>query len=49
MEKGWVTKREYHEKSGRRVRSNKFRTDEEKKEQAKFKSAEWRERNRKPR
>ena len=45
MEKGWVSQREYHEKSGRAFRKDKSLTDEDKKEKAKVKSAEWRLRN----
>ena len=45
MEKGWVSQHEYYEKSGRAVCKDKFLTDEDKKEKAKVKSAEWRLRN----
>ena len=41
MELDWIAPREYHEKSGRRVRNDKFRTEEEKKEQKKLNSAAW--------
>ena len=46
-EKGWVTTvtREYHEKSGRLVRIDKFHTVESKKEKARIATAEWRKRN----
>ena len=44
MEKD-IASREYHEKSGRLVRKDKFQTVESKKELAKVKSAEWRLRN----
>ena len=42
MEKGWTAKREYHDKSGRLVRIDKFRTDEDEKEKARVASVEWR-------
>ena len=45
MEKGWTAKRDYHEKSGRTVRRDKFRTEEEKKEKARVATAEWKKRN----
>ena len=45
----WVPQREYHEKSGRAVRKDKILTDEDKKEKARIRSAEWKVRNRKPR
>ena len=48
MELDWIAPREYHEKTGRRVRKDKFRTEEEKKEQKKLNSAKWRERNPRP-
>ena len=44
-EKGWVTTREYREKSGRLVRIDKFHTVESKKEKARVATAEWRKRN----
>ena len=47
MEEGWVSQREYHEKSGRAVRKDKFLTDEDKKEKARIRSAKWKARNRK--
>ena len=45
MREGWTAKRDYHEKSGRMVRRDKFRTEESKKEKAKVATAEWRLRN----
>ena len=41
-----VAPREYHEKTGVLVRKDKFRTEEEKKEQKKLTSAKWRKKNR---
>ena len=41
-----IAKREYHEKTGRLVRKDKFRTEEEKKEQKKLNSVAWRKKNR---
>ena len=49
MEEGWVSQREYHKKSDRAVRKGKFLTDVDKKEKARIRSAEWTERNKKPR
>ena len=51
MEKGWIAQRQYHEKSGRAVRSDKFLTVEDKKAKARVmvKAAEWRLLNPKPR
>ena len=49
MEEGWVSLREYHEKSGSAVRKDTFLTDEDKKEKARIRSTEWKARNRKPR
>ena len=40
-----IAKREYHEKSGRRVRIDKIYTDEEKKEKKRLKTAVWRLKN----
>ena len=40
-----ITKREYHEKSGRLIRIDKVHTDEEKKEKARVRTAKWRKRN----
>ena len=37
-----IAKREYHEKSGRRVRIDKIHTAESKKEEKKLKTAAWR-------
>ena len=37
-----ITKREYHEKSGRLVRIDKIHTVESKKEQKRLNSAAWR-------
>ena len=37
MEKGWIAQRQYHEKSGRAVRSDKFLTVEDKKAKARVK------------
>ena len=45
MEKDKTAPREYHQKSGRLVRKDKFHTVESKKEKAKVKSEEWRLRN----
>ena len=45
MELDWIAPREYHEKSGRLVRNDKIRTDEEKKELARAKTAAWRLKN----
>ena len=45
MEKNWIATRQYHEKSGRLVRIDKFLTAEDKKEQARVRTAEWKKRN----
>ena len=45
MDKDKTAPREYHEKTGRLVRKDKFHTVESKKERARIKSAEWRQRN----
>ena len=45
MGNDWTAPREYHEKSGRLVRINKFHTVESKKEKARVASAEWKKRN----
>ena len=46
MEFDCFAPREYHEKTGRLVRKDKFRTEEEKKEQKKLNSVAWRKKNR---
>ena len=43
-----ITKRKYHEESGRRVRIDKIHTVESKKEQKKLNSAAWRLKNPRP-
>ena len=49
METDWTAKRKYHEKSGRRVRNDKVHTDEDKKELARIRFAEYKKRNPRPR
>ena len=43
--RGIQAKRDYHEKSGRLVRIDKFRTERDNKEKARDRTAEWKKRN----
>ena len=45
MEKESIAPRQYHEDTGRKVRCDKFLTDEAKREKKRLTSAEWRLKN----